>query len=152
MLLIQKAALAAAVYSSALVVAGCGTSERSAGINSPQQTGTTVSTPHGTPAASEAIASAVKLAGIQLGHEVSASDPLVKNIEQFTAILLRRCREDTTHIDGIADSMSSDLRKHGITETPLAALKRLNRIVPPQARSFDCTGAAAGYLVLREPE
>jgi hypothetical protein len=152
MLSIRKTALAVAACSSALVVAGCGTSERSAGTNSPHPVGKTVLTPHGSLATSEAIASAVKLAGIQLGHEVSASDPLVKSIEQVTAMLLRRCREDTIHIDGIADSMSSDLRKHGISETPLAALKRLDRIVPPEARSFDCTGAAAGYLVLREPE
>lgn len=133
-----------AIACSASVAGGCSGSEPHPTASSKEK--------HATSSPDSPLLASAKLASIQVGHEVSADDPLIKSIERFTASLQRRCREDAIHIDGIAGSMSSDLRKHGISETPLAALRRLNRIVPPEARSFDCTGAAAGYLVLREPE
>jgi len=132
------------------VAAGCGSQSAPATTSS---TGAAPSTSaKASTSASSEPSTAVALADLQAGHEVSAADPLVAQIARETSALARRCRQGVSRIDAIAGFVSSALRGRGVHESPLAALQHLNATVPSDAHSFDCQGAAFSYVALRARE
>lgn len=127
-----KAAIAAALLVTALIVIGAST-----GGTGPS------SRPDGEKSAG------YKLAVIDAGRPLAEDAITVRRAETLLDSLASKCRESRERIADMAVVARDELRRKGIDQKLLTILRNTDYATPPEATGISCVGIFAAYVALQ---
>ena len=93
---------------------------------------------------------AEKLATIQTGQPVSATDPLVRRFNQVLDALEQKCKDRRIMLSDLTVRAQQLLRKAGIDKSLESIITHVNGSIPKGIPRQRCTSVFAAYVTLRK--